>query len=259
MSRNGIEPARMERMTAHQTACGQPGAPQGPVPGYGLERILGAGWSEPAARRESRRNHQLVTANDRSQNASGDTGELKHGSPGTEDGLAPREQLAPECVEAGVIGLAPCPDDQIPGRLSLLNLPAPQFPQPPPETIAGHRGRLVLGDDESHPRLARLIVHPDHVQVFEAAAAALCQAASDIGRPREPVSPRQPSRTRQEPPCFDGSETVSRLRPFLRRRESTARPHRVAIRARNPCLLIRRLLRGRYDGFMKNLQVSREN
>jgi hypothetical protein len=49
---------------------------------------------------------------------------------------------------------------------------------------------------------------------------------------------------------------VSRLRPFLRRRDSTARPHRVAIRARNPCLLIRRLFRGRYDGFIR---VSLQN
>jgi hypothetical protein len=54
----------------------------------------------------------------------------------------------------------------------------------------------------------------------------------------------------QEPPCFDGSETVSRFRPFFRLRDSTARPQRVAIRARNPCLLMRRLFRGRYDGFM---------
>jgi hypothetical protein len=38
---------------------------------------------------------------------------------------------------------------------------------------------------------------------------------------------------------------VSCFRPFFRRRESTARPQRVAMRARNPCLLIRRLLRGR--------------
>jgi hypothetical protein len=44
--------------------------------------------------------------------------------------------------------------------------------------------------------------------------------------------------------------TVRRFRPFLRRRDSTARPQRVAIRARKPCLLRRRLLRGRYDGFI---------
>ena len=82
------------------------------------------------------------------------------------------------------------------------------------------------------------------------------EAAADIGRAREPVGPRHARRWRQEPPCFDGSETVSRLRPFLRRRDSTARPHRVAIRARNPCLLMRRLFRGRYDGFIR---VSLQN
>jgi hypothetical protein len=87
--------------------------------------------------------------------------------------------------------------------------------------------------------------------MLEAAAAALGKAATDIRRPREPVSPRQARRRRQEPPCLVGSETVSRFRPFFRRRESTARPQRVAIRARKPCLLIRRLFRGRYDGFMR--------
>ena len=81
--------------------------------------------------------------------------------------------------------------------------------------------------------------------MLEAAAPAMSEAAADVGRAREPVSSRQARRSRQEPPCFDGRETVSCFRPFLRRRESTARPQRVAIRARNPCLLIRRLLRGR--------------
>jgi hypothetical protein len=70
------------------------------------------------------------------------------------------------------------------------------------------------------------------------------------------MSSRKARRSRQEPPCFEGSETVSRFRPFFRRRESTARPQREAMRARNPCLLIRRLLRGRYDGFMKSCLQS---
>jgi hypothetical protein len=85
----------------------------------------------------------------------------------------------------------------------------------------------------------------------------MSQATTNIGRAREPMSPREARRCRQEPPCFEGNDTVRRLRPFLRRRESTARPQRVAIRARNPCLLIRRLFRGRYDGFIRGiLQVS---
>src|SRR5438046_5037557 len=41
---------------------------------------------------------------------------------------------------------------------------------------------------------------------------------------------------------------VRRLRPFFRRRDRTARPHTSFMRARNPCLLMRRRLRGRYVG-----------
>jgi hypothetical protein len=47
---------------------------------------------------------------------------------------------------------------------------------------------------------------------------------------------------------FDGSFTTRRLRPFFRRRLRTSRPHRVSIRARNPCVRMRRLFRGRYVG-----------
>jgi hypothetical protein len=150
-----------------------------------------------------------------------------------------------ERLEAGGIGLPPGFDDQIPRRLTFLDLLPPDLAQPPPQTIAGHRGRLKLGNDQSHPWLARWVVHPNHVQMFEAAAPAMGEAAANVGRAHEPMGSRQARRSRQEPPCFDGIETVSCLRPFLRRRERTARPQRVAIRARNPCLLIRRLFRGR--------------
>src|SRR3954454_6971243 len=44
--------------------------------------------------------------------------------------------------------------------------------------------------------------------------------------------------------------TVSWCRPLRRRALSTARPPLVAMRARNPCLLIRLRLRGRYEGFI---------
>jgi hypothetical protein len=47
---------------------------------------------------------------------------------------------------------------------------------------------------------------------------------------------------------LDGIWTVRRLRPFLRRLDSTARPHRVFMRCRNPCLFTRLRLRGRYVG-----------
>src|SRR3954452_16746002 len=82
------------------------------------------------------------------------------------------------------------------------------------------------------------------------------QAAADIGRARKPMGPRQARRWRQDPPCFEGSDTVSCFRPFFRRRDRTARPQRVAMRARNPCLVIRRLFRGRYDGFIGGILQS---
>ena len=108
-----------------------------------------------------------------------------------------------------------------------------------------------LGTISPIPRMARRVVGPDHIQVLEAATPAVVRQRriSDARASRRARGRRADGR--QEPPCFDGSETVSRLRPFLRRRESTARPQRVAMRARNPCLLMRRLLRGRYDGFIR--------
>jgi hypothetical protein len=56
------------------------------------------------------------------------------------------------------------------------------------------------------------------------------------------------SRSSYTPAYLEGSWTVSRLRPFFRRRLRTSRPHLVAIRNLKPCVRIRRLLRGRYVG-----------
>jgi len=242
-------------MTASEPAGGQPGAPECAVPGNGFESVLGARRSEAAARRQHRGQHQLIASDEQGQ-ATAREENWGHGSTRSDHGFAPRQELRPEGIEAGAVGLATRLDDHIPCGLDWLNVSAPNLPQPPAQTIAGHRGCLELRDDESHPWLARLIVHPDHVQVLAAAAAAMGEAAANVGRAREPVGPREARRWRQEPPCFDGSDTVSRFRPFFRRRERTARPQRVAIRARNPCLLIRRLFRGRYDGFIRGALPS---
>ena len=48
----------------------------------------------------------------------------------------------------------------------------------------------------------------------------------------------------------------SRLRPFRRRAFRTARPPRVAIRARKPCFIDRRFLLGWYVRFTKNSSVT---
>src|SRR5688500_16180437 len=66
--------------------------------------------------------------------------------------------------------------------------------------------------------------------------------------PDQPLSSAgscEESRAVYAPAYFVGNWTVSRLRPFLRRRLRTSRPHLVAIRNLKPCVRMRRLLRGR--------------
>lgn len=89
--------------------------------------------------------------------------------------------------------------------------------------------------------------------MLEPPAPSHLQTPANVSGPREPGGSRETLGRRQALPCLDGMETTRLLRPFFRRRDNTARPHRVAIRARNPCLAIRRLLRGRYDGFIEPL------
>ena len=68
------------------------------------------------------------------------------------------------------------------------------------------------------------------------------------GRLRSSAAGCEESRGSYAPAYLEGNWTVSRLRPFLRRRLRTSRPHLVAIRNLKPCVRIRRLLRGRYVG-----------
>ncbi len=232
-------------MTPGQPACGQPPAPQHSVAGDRLERVLRARRMEAAARRKHRRDGDLVAAYQLGESPARERREGGHGSPGLQHRPPPGEKILSERGKRCGIGLAPGADHEIPGRLVLLQLAPPDLADPPAQTIAGHRGRLVSRYDQSHPWVARQIVCPDHLQMSDSATPACGEAAADVGGACEPVGPRNPRRRRQDPPCFEGSDTVSCFRPFFRRRDSTARPHRVAIRARNPCLLIRRLLRGR--------------
>ncbi len=75
------------------------------------------------------------------------------------------------------------------------------------------------------------------------------------GRPLSSAAIHEESQRPYTPAYFEGSWTVSRFRPFLRRRLRTSRPHLVAIRNLKPCVRMRRLLRGRYVGLP--IQCSR--
>ena len=84
---------------------------------------------------------------------------------------------------------------------------------------------------------------PVHVESGSAEAVPLLDDRSEIGCARQAPRPRE-TLGRQRAPCLEGVRTDRRLRPFLRRRFRTARPHRVLIRARNPCFRTRLRLRG---------------
>src|SRR6476469_7238427 len=99
--------------------------------------------------------------------------------PDGQNRVAPAEDLPAERIERRGIGLAPGPDHQIPRGLRRPDLAAPDLPEPPPQTIAGHRAGLEPGYDQSHARMARCVVNPDHVEMLGPAAPAGVQAATD--------------------------------------------------------------------------------
>ncbi len=165
----------------------------------------------------------------------------------------PVDEFRPEHLKGSQVGFAPGADNDVARRVRELYITPPNLLEPPAQTIAGHRGQLEPGNDQSKSRVAHCVIDPKQVQMFGPAAPSTAYTTPQIRVPCEPVRARQALLLPQEPPCFDGRATASRFRPFLRRRDSTARPQRVAIRARNPCLLMRLRLRGRYDGFMSRL------
>jgi hypothetical protein len=157
----------------------------------------------------------------------------------------PKPHLALERLEPGAVGFPASAHHEITGGELRLEVPPPNFLELPSQTITGHRTGLKLGNNQSDPRVTRCVVQPDHVEVLGSLPASFGETATKVRCSSESSDSREPLTRRQRPPCFEGMRTVRRFRPFLRRRDSTARPQRVAIRARKPCLLRRRLLRGR--------------
>lgn len=103
--------------------------------------------------------------------------------------------------------------------------------------------------------MAHCVGDPKEFDSWCARAVALLEHRLEVVRPGQSPAAGQPL-ARQRPPCLDGTRTVRRLRPFLRRRLKTWRPQRVFMRARKPCFAVRRLLRGRYVGCIVHSHVG---
>src|SRR5690606_19436720 len=146
-SGNGIDATRIERVTTGEAPRCEPGALEGTVAPERFERVLGAGGRKPAAGRKRRRDGYLVAADQQHQAAAREFLQARHRSP-HERGIAPGHELTPELGERRVIRFPPGPDDEIGWGLQRQDLAAPDFPEAPAQTIAGHRGRPELRNDQ---------------------------------------------------------------------------------------------------------------
>src|SRR3712207_4905128 len=117
------------------------------------------------------------------------------------------------------------------GRLQRLDPLAPHLAQLALDPVPRHgaSGRSRYRDAET--RLARLTVTVEHVQNEEPSrhGAAATVHGVEVARTRESV-----------PALHRACYAERRFRPLARRRLRIAWPARVAIRARNPCLRLRR-------------------
>ncbi len=180
--------------------------------------------------------------------------------------LDPFYELIAKFFESRIVRLASCADQKIHRDPHLLQ-PRQQFtsrdlPQTPLQTIAVDDSMAMLRHHHAEPRIQKGGSGEDDVQMTRLRAFPPREQPPDVGTRSDPDGPGK-SRDRTDrtrlgsrgapavhPSYLEPIFTVSLARPFLRRALSTARPLRVFIRARKPCLLTRLRLRGRYVGFM---------
>jgi hypothetical protein len=115
-----------------------------------------------------------------------------------------------------------------------LKVPAHERAEPPLDTVPGHRRANRPADDETDPGRLPGLVGPDE-QVTDDGGTA--RASPGAHGQRELRAPAHPGRWRQ-------NQALSRARPLDRRAARTARPARVRMRSRKPCVLARRRLFG---------------
>src|SRR4029079_15870754 len=118
---------------------------------------------------------------------------------------APAEQLVAQPAALGLGGFPESAAHHIPCRYRSHQVPAPHFLEPPTQTIAGHPGGLELRYDESHPRMARLIVCPQHLEVPEPPPPSGSLHPFQLHRANQPARTGKLLASRQRPPCLEGT------------------------------------------------------
>ena len=248
-------------MAAADPAHRQPDAAQRAVHPHRLQRVGAAGRVEPAPRPEQRADEAPVTGDQ----ASSRPGRRPTAWPACRSpGLiccAGHRRSAPTCRRSK------CTDYQVEfgGEIRLacgrgprvgahhkqatlrkrLQIPADQMPQPPPHRVAHHRAAHGAAHHEPDPG-GLLRSRPGPAGARSAAAG---RPGCRPGPPRRSPSAAASGRPREasaSPPGHAGGrgQTLTRARPLRRRAARTARPARVRMRSRNPCVLARRRLFG---------------
>ena len=126
-----------------------------------------------------------------------------------------------------------------------FQVPRCQVPQRPTDPVANDRRPDRAAHDEADPR--RLIASPAHEQVSgqqrSPGPAAVADRSGEIPAMTHPHAGGQ---HRISPPGLRHSraQTLTRARPLRRRAARIARPARVRMRSRNPCVFARRRLFG---------------
>ena len=190
----------------------------------------------------------------------------RHGSarPPDDGATVLREQVRPLLQIARQLGITravrrrPGANEQIDRGEGGEHLTAGVLPEATAQPIAGHRRVAESRGNNTESWVTTVVGTPENLEAGGTSTGAAGHHCLKVGRARETPVPRE-ALGRQAAPCLEGILTVNCRRPFLRRRLRTARPHRVFIRARKPCLRMRRLFRGWYVGCIDQPSSEPEN
>jgi hypothetical protein len=248
----------MERVAAGQPPCGQPGAPYRPVQLHGLHRVRAARRVEPAARPQQRADELPVTRQQRQQRARRRRSRTARSSP-----------LHPRAIRAHGHPLAfPCRRSNAP-ITRLRSAASSAWQAVAARGLARNTSRLPPGSMHRYPRARCRRRRLTLLRTTAGPTARLTTKPTSAGR-SEPGSTRRLPDTSDRPAllprllaasksarrriraaagsmsmrCRVRPQTLTRARPFRRRADRIARPARVRMRSRKPCVFARRRLFG---------------
>jgi len=145
-------------------------------------------------------------------------------------------QICGEIRLARVRGRSVCAHHKKATARERLKVPAHELTEPPPDAVPGYRRAYRPADHESDPgRLPDQGAVARHQQVAHHQRPA--RTSPGAHGERELRAPAHPGLGRQD-------QALSLSRPLCRRAARTARPARVRMRSRKPCVLARRRLFG---------------